>query len=149
MSTLPRSDFPAATEQKHIADLFCFERAHCKVLYFFMFSFMALETKLTNITTRQFCSFPFFELNIPSYISLSLIGIFLPYFFVLTYFDSLRRHTHASTHATVTQIVRAKMTSLDAIFFLGETTRVLVLSLAFTAENIKNLKLALRAREKI
>ena len=72
LSTLPGSDFPAATEQKHITDLFCFERAHytTKFFIFFMFSFMAyanlatslelLETELTNITTRQFCSLPVF-----------------------------------------------------------------------------------------
>ena len=35
---------------------------------------------------------------------------------VLTYFDSSRWHMHATTHATWTQIVRAKMTLLDAIF---------------------------------
>ena len=38
---------------------------------------------------------------------------------VLTYFDCSRRHTHATTHATGTQIVRDKMTSLDAIFCRG------------------------------
>ena len=44
---------------------------------------------------------------------------FFRYLFVLTYFDSSRRHTNATTHATGTQIVRAKMTSLDAIFCWG------------------------------
>ena len=39
---------------------------------------------------------------------------------------------HATTHATGTQIVRAKMTSLDAIF-CGETSRTPALSLAFAA----------------
>ena len=33
-------------------------------------------------------------------------------------------------------------------FFAGETSRALALSFAFAAENIKNLPLALRAREK-
>ena len=56
------------------------------------------------------------------YILLSLIGIFFRYLFVLTYFDSSRRHTHATTHATGTQIVRAKMTSLDAIFCRGNNS---------------------------
>ena len=54
---------------------------------------------------------------------LSLIGIFFRYLFVLTYCDSSRRHTHATTHATGTQIVRAKMTSLDVIFYRGNMSR--------------------------
>ena len=76
-----------------------------------------------------------------------LSEFFFRYLFVLTYFDSSRRHTHATTHETGTQIGRTKMTSLDAIF-AEETSRALALSLAFAAENIKNLQLALRAREK-
>ena len=57
---------------------------------------------------------------------------------ILTYYDSSRWVTHATTHATGTQIVRAKTTSLDAIF-LGETSRTPALSLAFCAENMKHL----------
>ena len=49
------------------------------------------------------------------------------------------------TQATGAQIVRAKMTSLDAIFLQGKQVEV---SLAFAAENMKNLPLALRARKK-
>ena len=41
---------------------------------------------------------------------LSFIGIFFRYPFVLTYFDGSRRHTHAMTQVTGSQIVRAKMT---------------------------------------
>ena len=62
--------FLATTERKNITDLFCFERAHYKVFNFFMFSFMAygklatnlerLETELTNITRRNFCSLTVF-----------------------------------------------------------------------------------------
>ena len=72
-STLPRSDFPVihgAKKHYQITDLFFFERAHYKILIFFMFSFMAyanlatspkrLETKLANITRRHFCSLPVF-----------------------------------------------------------------------------------------
>ena len=43
----------------------------------------------------------------------------VPFGLVFTYFDSSRRHTHATTHATGTQIVRAKMTSLNVILFRG------------------------------
>ena len=118
-------------------------------------SLKRLETELTNITRRHFCSLPFFVLNIllfnlftfsygnffPLFVCfdilwqlattlfyliylLSLIGIFFfRYLFVLTYSDSSRRHTHATTHATGTQIVRAKMTSLDAIFYRGNMSR--------------------------
>ena len=50
-------------------------------------------------------------------------NFFFRYLFVLTYSDSSRRHTHATTHATGTQIVRAKMTSLDAIFYRGNMSR--------------------------
>ena len=46
--------------------------------------------------------------------------------------------TQATTHATGTQIVRAKMTLLDAVFG-GETSRAPALSLAFARENMKNL----------
>ena len=45
---------------------------------------------------------------------LPLIGIFFHYLFVLTYFDSLQWHK-----PTGTQIVCAKMTSLNAIFCRG------------------------------
>ena len=48
---------------------------------------------------------------------LSLVGILSRYFFVLTNFDSLRRHTHATTHALGKQEIRAKMMSLDSLFF--------------------------------
>ena len=111
-----------------------------------------LETELTNITkkgTSVHC--PFFVLNILFLLYLlSLIGIFFSrYLFVFTYFDSSRRHTHATTHATGTQIVRAKMMSPDAIFSAGERSRALAFSLAFAAENIKNPPLVLRVREKI
>ena len=48
------------------------------------------------------------------------MGIFFfRYLFVLIYFDGSRRNTHATTHSTRTQIVRAKMTSLDG-FFAGK-----------------------------
>ena len=55
---------------------------------------------------------------------------------------------HTTRHASGKQEIRAKMTSLDSIFFAGETSRALALSLAFTAENINNLPLALRTCEK-
>ena len=52
----------------------------------------------------------------------------------------------ATTHATGTQIVRAKMTSLDA-FFAGETSRAeSALPLAFAAAKIKNIPLALEKK---
>ena len=79
---------------------------------------------------------------------LSLIVILSRYLFVLTNFDSLRRHTHATTHALGKQEIRAKMRSLDSLFFAGETSGAFALSLAFTAENMNNLPLALRTCEK-
>ena len=42
LSTSPRSDFPGSHGvKKTLTNLFCFKRAHYKVLIFFMFSFMA------------------------------------------------------------------------------------------------------------
>ena len=121
-----------------------------------MFSFTAyanlatspkcLETELTNITRRHFCSLPVF-LYWTFLCLLSLIGFFSRYLFVLTYFDSSRRHTHATTHVTGTQIVRAKMTSLDAIFCRGNKSSSRSLA-RFSRRKHKNLPLALRAREK-
>ena len=84
-----------------------------------------LETELTNITRRHFCSSPVFCIKHSFYTQmyllylLSFIGIFFRYLLVLTYFKSPLRHTHATTNATGTQIVRAKITSLDAIFSSG------------------------------
>ena len=89
LSTIPRSDFPGSHGAKKHYRLFCFERARAryKVFIFSTLSFMAyanlatrpnhLETELTNITRRHFCSLPVFVLNIPlfSYL-LSLIRIF-------------------------------------------------------------------------
>ena len=86
--------------------------------YFFMFSFMALanlatspkrqETDLTNITRRHFCSLPVICIK-HSFIYFLLSECF-PLFVC---FDTLWQL--ATTHATGTQIVRAKITSLDAI----------------------------------
>ena len=76
-----------------------------------------------------------------------LLSVFSRYLFVLTYFDSSRRHTHATTHATGTQIVRAKMTSLDAIFCRGNKSSSRSLA-RFSRRKHKNLRLALRARKK-
>ena len=65
--------FLAAMEWQNITDLFCFKRAHYKVLTFFMFPFMAygnltmspkcLESELTNITRQHFCSLPIFHIE--------------------------------------------------------------------------------------
>ena len=78
------------------------------------------------------------------YILLSLIGIFFRYLFVLTYFDSSRRHTHATTHVTGTQIVRAKMTSLDAIFCRGNNSSSRSLARFYRRKNKKSKARAFR-----
>ena len=108
LSTLPGSDFPAATEQKHITDLFCFERAHytTKFFIFFYVFFHGVckpcnepgtsgdwthkyhNTAILFITRFLYWTF----LYLLCYILLSLIGIFFRYLFVLTHFDSSRRH---------------------------------------------------------
>ena len=104
--------FLAATDRKNITDLFCFERAHF-IIFYILFFFHGVF------------SLPFFVLNILLFnlFTFSYRNFFFRYLFVLTYFDSSRRHTHATTHATGTQIVRAKMTSLDAIFYRGNMSR--------------------------
>ena len=66
---------------------------------------------------------------------LSLIG----FFSVICLFWQ----TLTSRDDTHTQEIRAKITSLDSIFFAGETSRALALSLTFTAGNINNLPLEL------
>ena len=79
--------------------------------------------------------------------AISLIGIFFRYLFVLTYFDSSRRYTNATTLAAGTQIDRTKMTSLDAIFCRGNKSSSRSPA-RFCRRKHKNLQLALRAREK-
>ena len=105
-----------------------------------------LQTELTNITRQHFCSLPVFLYWTFLYL-LSLIGIFVRYLLVLTYFDSSRRHTHATTHATGTQIVRAKMTSLEMTFCRGNKSSSR--SPLSCRRKHKKSTLALRARERL
>ena len=132
LSTLQRSDFPGSHGAKKHYRLVLFWARALRSFYFSMFSRVffqgvwkpcnagpkRLQTELTNITRQHFCSLPVFLYWRFLYL-LSLVGIFLRYLLVLTYFDSSRRHTHATTHATGTQIVRAKMTSLEMTFCRG------------------------------
>ena len=161
--------FLTATEQKRYRLVLLWAHA-LQSFYFFMFCFMAyanlatiltylnstyeglgpkhLETELTNITSPDgtFVHYQFFVLNISLFtlLTFSHRNFFFRYLFVLIYFDGSRRYTHSTTHSTGTQIVRAKMTSLDG-FFAGKQVE-----LTFVAENIKNLPLALsHARERI
>ena len=118
LSTLARSDFPCTHGPKK----------HYRLVYFWaralQTSFMAyanlatspkrLETELTNITRRHFCSLPVF-CNEHSF-NYSI------YFLLSEFFSDMLwqlGHTHATTHSTGTQIVRAKMMWLDAIFCRG------------------------------
>ena len=127
--------------------------AHTTKFLFFMFSFMVhasletiltylnstdegpgpkrLEIEHTNITRRHFCSLSFFCIE-HSFIYF-LLSEFFPLFIC---FDILWRLV--TTHATGTQIVRAKWRHLMR-FFAGETSRALALSLVVAAENTKNL----------
>ena len=124
LSTLLRSDLPGSHVAKKLV-LFWVRALQSFFLRFFLFMAYAnlvtspkrLETELPNITERHFCSLPVFCIE-HSFVYF-LLSDFFRYLFVLTYFDSSRRHTNATTHATGTQIVRAKMTSLDAIFCRG------------------------------
>ena len=133
--------FLAAMEWENITDLFCFECAYYKA-FIFMFSFMAfanlamvltylnstnegpdpkcLETELTNITRRHFCSLPVFCIK---HSFIYFIYFLLSEFFsvVCLFWHTLtaRDDTHATTHVTGTQIIHAKMASLNAIFCRG------------------------------
>ena len=135
LSTLPRPDFPGSDgAEKKITNILFWVRTLQS--FFFMFSFMAhanlatilylleldwiimkgqaqkhLEIKLTNITRRHFCSLPYFFIDH----SFNTLFTFSNRNFVsvLTYFDS------SWWHATGTQIVRTKITSLDLNFCSG------------------------------
>ena len=130
LSNLPRSDFPGSHGAKTHYWLLCFEHALQSSLFFSIFFYGVWKpckkpetsgdwthkyhkTALLFITRFLYWTFLYLLLLI----TLSYREFFP--LFVLTYFDSSRRHTHATTHATVKQIVRAKMTSLDAIFCRG------------------------------
>ena len=119
---------------------------------FFMFSFMVYATlqRFLRIWTplmkgqaqniwrlnsqiwqdSTFVHCPLFVLNIPFYL-LSLIGILFSLFICLDIFWRL-----VTTHATGTQIVRAKWRHLMR-FFAGETSRALTLSFA-VAKNLSS-----------
>ena len=154
LSTLPRSDFPGSQGAKKHHRLVLFRWAGAKFLVFYVFFLWRmqtlqrtrkrLETELTNITRLHFCSLRFLciERSFIYFIYFLFVSEFFPLFVC---FDILWEN--ATTHATGTQIVRAKMRSLDANF-AGETSRALALSFAFATENIRHLLLALRAREK-
>ena len=113
--------------EKRLPTCFVLSARTTKFFCFVLFSFTAYanlatspkrqETELTNIT-RHFCSLPVFSIE-HSFMYFLLSEFFFRYLFVLTYFDSSRRHTQATTHAAGTQIGLTKMTSLDAIFCRG------------------------------
>ena len=112
-----------------------------------MFSFMAyanlatspkrLETKLANITRRHFSSLPVF--CIEHFFICFLFSEFFPliclFWHTLTARDNTRdRDANSSRQNDVTW----------CDFFVEETSRALAPSLAFAAENRKNIPLALR-----
>ena len=124
LSTLLRSDLLGS----RLCEKTCFVLSARSAKFFFLRFFswrmqtlqrarnvLRLNSQISQNGT--FVHYLFFVLNIPL-LTFSYRNFFR-YLFVLTYFDSSRRHTNATTHATGTQIVRAKMTSLDAIFCWG------------------------------
>ena len=124
LSTLLRSDLSGSHVAKKLV-LF-WVRALQSFFFTFFFSWrmqtlqrarnvLRLNSQISQNGT--FVHYPFFCIE-HSFVYF-LLSEFFPLFVCLTYFDSSRRHTNATTHATGTQIVRAKMTSLDAIFCRG------------------------------
>ena len=129
LSTLRRSDFPGNHLAKKHYRLVSFWARALQSFYFLYF--LSCECKPRNepetsgnwthkypktalLFITRFLYWTFLYL-----LQLSLIGIVFRHLFAFTYFHSSRRHTHATTHATGKQIVRAKMTSLDAILCRG------------------------------
>ena len=122
--------FLGPTDWKNITDLFVLSARTSKFLFFYVFFHGACkpfnEPKKSGDWTHKYhkmallfiTHFLYWTFSYLLYL-LSLIGIFFCYLFVLTYVDSLWRHTHATTHPTGMQILRVKMTSLDAIFRRG------------------------------
>ena len=158
LSTLPRSNFPGSHGAKKHYRLVLFRARVLQSL--FHFSFMAyvnrttslknLETELTNITRRHFCSLPF----------LYWTFFYLLYLFTFSYrnffplfvcFDILWQlpTTHTRDHTRDRNANSSRQNDVTwCDFFTGKTCLALALSLAFAAENIKNLPLRLRVREK-
>ena len=123
--------FLVATERKNITGLFCFERAHYEVFNFFCFpwfSFRAygnlasparnvcrLNSQISQDST--FVHYPFFVLNITLF-----TFSYRNFCTLFVSFDILWQlpTTHPRDNTpTGTQIVRAKMTSLEMTFCRG------------------------------
>ena len=142
LSTLPRPDFPGSHGVRKHYRLVLFWVRVLQSFYFYVFfhgickpcndSYIlevstnegpgpkCLETELTNITRRHFCSLPVFCIK---HSFIYFIYFLLSEFFsvVCLFWHTLtaRDDTHATTHVTGTQIIHAKMASLNAIFCRG------------------------------
>ena len=152
LSTLLRSDLPGS----HVAKKLVLFWVRALQSFFFTFFFMAyanlatspkrLETELTNITERHFCSLPVF--CIEHSFAYFLLSEFFPLFVC---FDILWQL--ATTHERDNTRDRDANSSRQndftwCDFFAGETSRAPALSLAFAAEKTETLPIALLAREK-
>ena len=125
LSNLPRSDFPGSHWAKTHYRLALFWARTTKFFFLFCFLSWRMETlqgarnvwRLNSQISQDgtFVHYPFFVLNIPLFTLLTFsYRNFFPLFVCFEILWQL-----ATTHATGTQIVRAKMTSLDAIFCRG------------------------------
>ena len=125
LSNLPRSDFPGSHWAKTHYRLALFWARTTKFFFLFCFLSWRMETlqgarnvwRLNSQISQDgtFVHYPFFVLNIPLFTLLTFsYRNFFSLFVCFEIFWQL-----ATTHATGTQIVRAKMTSLDAIFCRG------------------------------
>ena len=109
LSTLRESDFPAATEQKHMTDFFCFERAHYTTKFFIFLCFISwrMQTlqrarnfwRLNSQISQHgnFVHYPFFVLNIPLFTLLYFTFSYRNFFPLFVCFDTLWQL--ATTHA--------------------------------------------------
>ena len=123
LSTLPRLECHGSHgAKKTLPTCFVLSARTSKFLPFYVFFHTLQRTRNVWRLNSQisqddtFVHYPFFVLNILLFIFFTFsYRNFFPLFVVLTYFDSSR----PQRHATGTEIVRAKMTSLDAIFCGG------------------------------
>ena len=148
--------FLGPTEWKNITDLFCFKRVHFKVFVFLCFLSWRMQTfqraqKVWRLNSQisqdgTFVYYPFFVLNILLFTLFTFS--YLNFFLLFVCFDI--RWQLETTHACNNTpdrdaILRAKMTSLDAIFCRGNKSSSSSLARFCRRKHKKSNAQALRA----
>ena len=156
LSTLPRLDFPGTHGLKKHYRLVCFKRAHFKVFVFLCFLSWCMQTfqraqKVWRLNSQisqdgTFVYYPFFVLNILLFTLFTFS--YLNFFLLFVCFDT--RWQLVTTHACNNTpdrdaILRAKMTSLDAIFRRGNKSSSSSLAHFYRRKHKKSTAQALRS----